>query len=436
MRFEDALKRECVTRHFLRLKSLKAADPEFLHTYRLDALKRLLHHAYRNVPFYRRRFENLGLHPQDVKTFDDYVRIPPLSRDDVRNHGQEMKSEDVDEAKFREGRSSGSTGEPITFYHDVQSHSASRAAVLFGWELGGKSLGDKFTTIWGNRTTVEETWSKPGSRFKAKIRRNTRIPAFQLTSDSRVQDAIELMLKQKGGFVQGYTNAIYTIAHFAHRQGIRFEPKFNGVLTTAETLFPYQRKIIEEIMGPVYDGYGSQEIQGIAFQCREQRGYHVVEPNVILETGDSYGKSKEIILTDLWNYAWPLIRYRIGDLTSGEWATCSCGCTWKVISSLEGRTSDIISTPDGGFIDIIAWDSEDFDKHAHLIDRFQFAKVAPDKVVLRLEIKDDHRSIVDDIKNSLAPYFKGVMDFDVQIVDKFAMEKSGKYKMIIDETTS
>ena len=62
--------------------------------------------------------------------------------------------------------------------------------------------------------------------------------------------------------------------------------------------------------------------------------------------------------------------------------------------------------------------------------------MAPDKVIIRLQMKGNHSSIVDDIKNSLVPYFKGVMDFDVQFVDKIPIGKSGKFKMIVDETAS
>ena len=191
------------------------------------------------------------------------------------------------------------------------------------------------------------------------------------------------------------------------------------------------------MFGPVYDGYGCQEILGIAFQCREKKGYHVIEPNVIFQSEPLIDETEEIIVTDLWNYAWPLIRYKPNDLISGEIRRdCACGCTWQTIEKIDGRTTDVITAPDGSRIYYVIWLVADFilDNHPY-IKQFQWRKVAPDKLVLKLLLhKEPDKALKDNIKADLQPYFEGVMELKVEFVDRFELGPSGKHKVIVDET--
>jgi phenylacetate-CoA ligase len=185
----------------------------------------------------------------------------------------------------------------------------------------------------------------------------------------------------------------------------------------------------------VYDGYGCQEIIGIAFQCREQQGYHVVEPNLVIETDSFIGDTKELVITDLWNYSWPLIRYKNGDLVSGEKKQCRCGCTWETISDIIGRTADLITTPEGGILHYGVWEHTDILNSFSLIRQVQLVKVAPSKVVLRIQFHEKpERAYLDKIRDSLSPYLKNIMEFDVVEVDGFEVGSSGKHQLVVDKT--
>jgi len=431
---EDFAKRENVTKHYFRLKKMMSADPEQLRARQWKALQALLTHAYLHVPFYRERFDSQGLQPEDIRSFEDFAAFPALSRQDIQKRSRDLLSDTADPDSLRIGNSSGSTGQRITFYHSREAYSAGRAAVLAGWEMAGKKLGDRFTTLWGNRPVVEQQWTKPGSRLKAGLYGNTRIPAYRLTDENKIENALKTIKKQKGGFLQGYSSGLYGLALYAKKHGIRFEPKFDGVLTTAETLFPHQRRLIEEIFGPVYDGYGCNEILGIAYQCRCRQGYHVVEPNVIFETQDFNGDIKEIVVTDLWNYAFPLIRYRVGDLAYGELSPGTCGCTWRTIERIEGRTTDIINTPEGGILSASAFGFRELKTFCPPIEQYQLAKVGPEKVVIRLQIENGKNVDFEKIKSLLEPYYRDLFEYEIERVDKFALEQSGKHKVIVDET--
>jgi phenylacetate-CoA ligase len=372
-----------------------------------------------------------------VKSFEDFAKIQPLTREHIKSNYEALKSRVHDKNALIVGQTSGSSGTPMIFYYDKETYSAGRAAVLMGWELAGKKMGDKLITIWGGRSTVEGKWTTWGSRLKAKLYRNRRITSYILIDESKINEALDLMSNRRDGFVYGYTNAIYELASYAKEHKIRLERRFDGILTTAESLFPFQRNVIEEVFGPVYDGYGCQEILGIAFQCQEKKGYHVVEPNVIFETEQLVDETNEIIVTDLWNYAWPLIRYKPGDLVSGEIGHgCPCGCTWSTLAKINGRATDIITAPDGTRIYSVIWDTFALLLANHpYIKQFQWSKVAQDKLVLRLLLQNEPgKAIKDKIKTDLAPYFEGVMELRVEFVDKFEVGPSGKHKVIVDET--
>ncbi len=432
---EDIAKGDRVTKHLLWLRKMKKADPEYIHEYQFKAMKKLIAYAYENTSFYKERFVNQGVHPEDIKNLDDFAQLNPVTREDIQNHGSELISRKFSKDSLLSGQSSGSTGEPIVYYHDKQAYSAGRAAVLTGWELAGKELGDHVITLWGNRDTIEHEWSKLDSRLKARLYRDKRFPVDKFIDKNYHQEILDVMIKQKGGFIFGYTQPIYMIACHAKEKGVELERKFDGVLTTASKLLSNQRSTIEEVLGPVYDGYGSREILGKGYQCQERKGYHIVEPNLIFEAEDFTDDTKEVIVTDLWNYAWPLIRYKIGDLITGEFGMCSCECTWKTFDTIVGRVSDLFVLPDGGIMHPMFWVISDLMKHLFAIKQLQFAKVAKNKFVFRLQLYEGQdASFMDGFREAISNRFKGISDFDVELVDHFPIGPSGKYKSVVDET--
>ena len=432
---EDAAKGESVTKHLLRLRKLKRADPEYIREYQFKAMKRLISSAYENSSFYRKRFDDQGVHPEDVKSFEDFTFLNPVTREDIQNHSAELISKKINKDSLLSGHSSGSTGEPIVYYHDKQTLSAGRAAVLAGWELAGKKLGDKVITLWGNRETIEQEWSKPGSRLKAKLYRDRRFPVDKFIDGPYFQEMLEAFLKQKGGFIFGYAHPIYMIACYAKEKNIAFEPKFDGVLTTAEKLHSYRRSMIEEVLGPAYDGYGSREILGKAYQCRRRKGYHIIEPNIIFEAEDFKEDTKEVIVTDLWNYAWPLIRYKIGDLIAGEFGTCDCGCTWKTFDTVVGRVNELFVLPGGGIISPQFWVVSDLMKHLFSVKQLQFAKIGENKFVFRMKLLEGQdASFLDGFREAAKKHFRGIAEVDAELVDQIPIGPSGKHRDVVDET--
>jgi len=432
---EDILKKEKVVRHLRLLRKMRTADPEQIRDYQFKAAKKLLEHAYETTPFYKERMDAQGVRPADIRSLEDFSRLKPVTREDIQTRGTGLISRNYAPESLMSGHSSGSTGEPITYYQDRLAVSAGRAAVLMGWELAGKEMGDKVITLWGNRETIHRRWNKPGSRLKALFYRDLRVPVDRLAEESQFKEILDLMKKQKGGYVFGYAHPIYQLACYAQEKGIPLPKKFDGIFTTAEKLYPHYREIVEEVLGPVYDCYGSREILGMAYQCRERKGYHIIEPNLIFETEPFLDDTREVVVTDLWNFAWPLIRYKISDLVGGEFRRCTCGCTWKTIDTVVGRTSEIIRLPDGGLLHPLVWFVEACTRHWTKMKQVQFARVAEKKFVLRARLYEgSDSSFLQDIKKGMSEHLKGIGEFDVEVVDSFPPSPTGKHRSVVDET--
>jgi phenylacetate-CoA ligase len=359
-----------------------------------------------------------------------------VNREDVQYRTEDMISKEFSKKDLMPGNSSGSTGQPITYYHDKQALSASKAAVLAGWELAGRRLGDKVITLWGNTQTVEKEWSKLESRVKAWLYHNKRFPVDRFIDQDYLKEMAGVFARQNGGYVFGYVNPIAYVASYIKDNRIALQRRFDGIMTTAEKLHPHHRDILEEVLGPVYDCYGSREIQGYAYQCKEQKGYHIIEPNLIFEADDFLEGTKEVVVTDLWNYAWPLIRYKIGDLIKGEFRQCACGCTWKTFDTIVGRTWESIELPNGGVMFPLFWFTGPIQKYWGTFKQTQFARVAADKLVYRVVLYEDREyPYLDEIREAGSKQLAKVgMKFEVEVVESFPIGPSGKHRSLIDET--
>ena len=214
--------------------------------------------------------------------------------------------------------------------------------------------------------------------------------------------------------------------------------RFKGVFTTAESLNDQSRFIIEDVFGPVFDEYGCGEITSIAFQCKRTHYHHVIEPNVIVEFEDiGLGKEKAILLTDLTNYAMPLIRYRIGDI--GEEIainTCDCGCIWQPLGKISGRMNDILITPKGGKLFVPSSFLSLLMKDGPGIAKYQLAQIKDDQLVLRVVLSKQSKINVDYIKSFVDPYLEGLFCYSIEIVDDISTGLTGKTKMVVDERKS
>lgn len=434
-RIEDYIKRQRSVQYYRQyLASLKMSADE-LEGLRTRKLKELIKHAD-TIPFYQKRFADAGFDPEKLKSVDDLKKIPVVTRQDIQNSLSDMKDRNY-KGRFIHGSSSGSTGVPVHYYHDSNAASAGKAAGWIVWNIGGWELEDKGLQIWGNPSIVNNEWKKPSSRLKAWLLKQHRYPAYSITQDNKFTELYELIRRKKYVFLNGYTNAIYLLARYMKENELSL-PDVSYVLPTGETLQDYQRCEIEKWIGPVRDIYGCGEINGIAAQCKICGHYHIIDPHVIVEYADTslYGNIHNLFITDLDNYSMPLIRYENGDSAS-RGSDSRCIIPFSTMGKIEGRTSDVITFPNGGALSVPSFFGSVLLKQITCIKQYQVIKETSDQLIIKLaligEMTRQERQL---LENNLIEYLQSQISWSIQIVDKIDVSNTGKHKIVIDKTLS
>lgn len=403
--------------------------PEQLEDLQNKKLRALIKHAYRNVPYYYKLFKENGLKPDDIKTKEDLQILPFLTKDIIRKNLPDLKARNISKYRFMKHRSSGSTGEPLTFYLDKNAYTSGWAQTFRCWGWAGYKLGDPYVKMMIHR---RESSIKKLQDYLMKC---TFVCASNI-NDTTFMKQIDMIRRSKPKIIRGYVSWLYLLADCmkkAETTGI--QPK--AIMTTGEPLYPNFRKTIESQFNcKIFDGYGGEEIP-VSFECEEHEEYHICEETTVAEfiknnEPVSAGELGDIVLTSLDNYAMPFIRYKIKDLGIPSDSRCNCGRGLSTMKAIVGRDTDIVSTPNGNFLIGMFFVAlfEDMD----VIDQFQVIQESLYKLTIKLVKKSNFREQdLDHIKKSLRKAVGEEMELNFVFVDEISLAKSGKKRLVISE---
>jgi phenylacetate-CoA ligase len=415
--------------HYLRVLEQTQFDPPAVVAARqLAALKVQLTHAYDTVPYYRRTWDAVGVHPSDVKAFADLDAFPVLTKADIRAHEADLLSTAYRGAKLRLKRTSGSTGVPLTIRVDEPAMQWKHACTIRSDQWSGYRLGQRVAKVWGNPEYLHLGWR--GRVRNRLLDRAVYLDTIHLT-DAKVAAFAAELRRHRPGLVFGHAHSLYLVACHLKKTGAT-DIRPNGIISTAMVLHDYQRKAIEEVFGtPVSNRYGCEEVSLIAAECEAHAGLHVNADNVYVEAPT--GKPGPLVVTDLANRAMPLIRYQIGDVAVGAGRACTCGRGLPLLDRIEGREADYVVTPAGTLISGISL-TENF---ALLIDgtaQVQIVQETIHDLRIRLVPGDgfgaaSHEQIEKLVRDTFGPTVR----YDVELVDAIPQEASGKYRFCISK---
>ncbi len=312
----------------------------------------LLDHAYKTVPFYRRCFDEHGLRPNDVKDLSDLKRLPILTKRDIQQDVTRLVSDQFKEKKKIEDYSGGSTGRPTRFYQDFSYKAWEQADMLRCYRMTGYQLGTRWAFLWGSDHDASTHRGYWGAIKDHIIYNLVWINTFDLTADTLLR-TLEQMARWQPKIIVAYVSSVALLAKLIREKQIRgISPK--AIQTSAEVLTPDTRQLIESAFGcPVFDRYGCREMGNIAHECERHNGLHILAENNLVELVDDNGRAAQpgsagrLVVTNLNNYAMPFIRYDTGDLAVSAQQNCRCGRGLPLLSSVQGRISDVISSPSG-----------------------------------------------------------------------------------------
>ncbi len=389
-------------------------------------LRRLVRHAHGRVPYYRRLFEQNGLHPDDIRGTGDLSAIPVTSKGDLRN----LPLGDILSGGARPGRlvkrmSSGSSGMPFTiwrsFFEDHLIH-LFRVRACTGY---GMRASDRLVVIAETPSFRDDRRLMSRCKNVLGLFRTAHIDCY-LEEGQILGELVRI----RPDIVAGYPSTLAALATGANPGRIR--PRLaltgGGVMTAA-----MRRRIEEGFACPVFDVYGAHEFNILAWECPLHGAYHVCEGNVILEIlkdgrPAAPGEAGEVIATGLHTLAMPFIRYRTGDVATRGGAGCACGAPFATIGEIQGRTIDYFHLAGGRKVHPYLITAELVREECAWICQHQLVRESGNRVVLRIRpFRPPRGEEIERLRRAGQEKVGPGARFSVELVQAFACEPGKKF---------
>jgi len=331
-------------RTFFLLQRLRAnvhLTPAALRSTQDRLLREVVAHAYQNIPFYRRFWDEAGFDALSFSGLDELGKIPILNRDVLddpeRQEAFLQRGIEPEQCTFLD--TTGTSGKTLRIWKQPREEGIRRAVGLRIWLEHGFRW--HFSTVDFQRTAGT-------SHF---LQHFGIAPKTWILCDVPVPGQLQRFLAIKADVVVGTATALRRICHAIEEAGVRPKPPrivfCAGEIPDEETRHVVRRVLFSEMFGI----YGQSEVGYVAWQCEQREGFHINADTHLVEVmrnGKPAGTGElgHIVLTDLYARTMPFIRYDTKDLAMPAKEPCGCGRSLPVLGSIEGRASGSIVCPD------------------------------------------------------------------------------------------
>jgi phenylacetate-CoA ligase len=413
----------------------------------LAQVRGLLAHCREHVPYYARYMTELRLRPEEIRTLDDFRRLPLLNRNVYRQQYESFHATQLPQGttKGNELSTSGSSGIPVKVMQtnivrlwwialnlrdmDWCGIDPTLRLAVIRYMFAGGERGAKF------REGVDtDNWHP----ILHRVIQTGRSSVMDVHADPRRQ--LEWLFRRDPHFLLSYPSNLEFLAGLLHEQNARL-PSLRCIQSISETLHEETRALIESRFGVhVKDTYSCSEAGCIASPCPEGHGYHVHSESVLFELLNDAGEpcvpgqEGRVVLTTLQNFLTPLIRYDIMDRAVLGNGPCPCGRGLPWLIRVSGKERPLFHLPDGR--------KKNSNRLALSVRRlggfhqFRILQRAPDLLVVRL-VKDHswsdehHRKLLEKSEE----FFEGPVRVQVEFVDRLDLTAAGKSVDVVCELT-
>jgi len=325
-------------------------------------LRETVAYAYAHVELYRRKWQQAGVGPGDIKTLADLQKLPVITRGDLRHSGPEgILSREFEPHQCWQVGTSGSTGSPVSLFVDIQ-----KALLDFAVNLPQHMAGRRSVTV---ASGIRDLLLRRGIRHMAIVVDEPR--AYEslygrvfwqmrhtiVDSLLSPQEHIAAINRKRPTFLMTYPSVLRNICLAVESNGSPLhQPAL--ILVVGEVLDESLRSRVKRVFGAeLMDVYGSTEVGFIAAACPARAGLHLLAWKVLVELLDeegrevSPGQTGRVVVTDLFNRATPIIRYAgLGDYAAREDRPCPCGRSLPLLARVDGRIVDSVVLPCGRLV--------------------------------------------------------------------------------------
>ena len=399
-------------------------------TYRTERLGYALHRAVTQVPYYRDQWMERRRRG-DQASWDYLENWPILEKNTLREQPLAFVADDRDTRQMLHEHTSGTTGKPLDLWWSRPTVRGWYALFEARWRRWyGVSLPDRWAILGGQLVTPVEQRQPPFWVWNDAFHQ-LYMSSYHLAPDL-IPTYFEALVRYQIKYMLGYTSSLYALAQEALRLG-RHDIQMTVVITNAEPVYTYQREAIAQAFGcPVRETYGMSEIVAAAGECEAGR-LHIWPEAGWIEVHDNNGQVPvgnvgDLICTSLLNTDMPLIRYRVGDRGAlAPDSPCDCGRTLPALASVEGRTDDVLYTPDGRLVGRL----DPVFKSSLPIREAQIVQEATDRIRVRYVpavgfSPEDEETIVAQIQARM-----GKMQVIMEEVGEVPRTSNGKFRAVI-----
>lgn len=403
-----------------------------------ERLNDFIQHAYTNVPYYHDLFRKIGIQPKDVRVPTDLKKVPILEKSTFRKEPERFLAQNFRRRLLIPVHTSGTTGTPMTVYltrNNVQERMALLHRML-AW--AGVQRRERSARFSGRTLYPRAEHSRIFWRYNW-TNRQVFFSTYHM-KDEYLGYYVQKLVDFRPVSIDGYPSALYILACWITRHNAQGEIQPKAILTTAETLYDYEREVIEKAFhAKLYNQYASSEGAPFITEC-PQGGFHMNPESGIFEllkpgTEEEAepGEEAALIVTSFATEAMPLIRYRIGDIViKSETQECPCGRQMPMVDKIIGRMDDILYTEEHGYVGRL---DPVFKKSPNSILVSQIIQEDLHRIVLKV-VPDQERFD----KSDLTPIIEELharlgqsIHIDVEIVDSIPQGPQGKLRAVVNK---
>ena len=378
-------------------------------------------------------FKHIKDHSEWYKNFDfkDLTLLPILEKSDIINNLDQIKTiEEKDGLVSLTGGTTGASMKVIYTNTDVRE----RFAILDHFRAQhGYKLGEKTAWFSGKNLISEADITKGLCSHYDFINKIRFYSTFHI-NERNFDIYWKSLNKFKPKFIVGFPSSVYEVCKMADSKGLHLTHKVKVFFTTAETVLPQHREVINRVMGcKLVDQYASSEGAPFILEC-EAGNMHIHPLTGIFEVVNEDmqpAQEGEILVTSFITHGTPLIRYRIGDRIkqAQQNKRCNCGSIFPLIEKIEGRSTDYILSPTHGKVNL--GNISNSTKNINGIIKFQVIQHTPETVqVLIVTNQDFNSSEKTKFIAALTERLGDQLEIITKIVDDIPTEKSGKFRIV------
>ena len=394
---------------------------------RLNLLRKQILHAYRNIPYFKKSFDDANLNPDNFHSIEDLLLYPIITKDVIRANYSQMLNHNTLSRGWFKSHTSGSTGQPMWTHYDMKSWLRKKYLVKARAriECGVKS-NEKIATF----EAISQHSVPKGNALFQIFKSHYKVYSIFTPYKETIQKLISFSPQA----LYGPSSYFLQLAQHIEKNGTQV-PSIKRIFTSSEYLQETVRNYIKEIFSAdVYDIYGSTEFKEVAWECETHEGYHINEDEVIVEVVNNgkvqpLGTIGNIVITDLRNKVMPLIRYQMYDKGILIDKNCNCGRTFSLMKPCAGRSSEYIILPNDEILSPYLF-TTNIEKINGLL-QYQIIQFTKEKILVNaVTNSEDFDRIVDTIKGILSNITNHLMEVEVQLKTKLDVEENGKFKVV------